>query len=461
MTIFVRNPRSPSPLANASRDRVTATATSVPRSLSDRYGKALEIDSRDWGVVVGDSAAAATNVAAINAAMSYVAGLGGGTLLLPPGVIYTNAPLDNCYNRVLVKGAGRDANHDVVAQLLGTLILPTAAVTALRHRTPSGDTNTRKNIGGGFVGLSVQGTTATRGLHVTSVSRGQYDVFVNECQGTEAFLFDCLVTGSTLGEAADNQNFTLRAGFRLTPAYGSSSCDGVKFAGSSNANTCIANDIQIDARVHDGVALRMFNCDNVTVRRLVCHATGSGRPFYVHGTNAGAGSYTDDNRIGTEIFTATSAGYVEGTDTSGTTTAGFVALFDLDRANSTPRPALGTGALYALIDSDALVKGFMFEQLAVGDSVANTAAARAGLGTETVRIVNGSNNHVVLSDADGTNKWGLNIDSGGDLRVSRISGSGSVSLPAAGSIKIGGQAVSLGAADSGGSGYRLLRVENA
>ena len=59
-----------------------------------------------------------------------------------------------------------------------------------------------------------------------------------------------------------------------------------------------------------------------------------------------------------------------------------------------------------------------------GDDITNVLAARARLGTGTLHLVNGSQNHMQLSDAANSNRWSLNIDGSGNLRVLRAAGSG-------------------------------------
>lgn len=53
-----------------------------------------QYDQRHWGVVVGDSSEATSNVTAINAAMTYIEGQGGGSLHVPEGVTHCSGTVN-------------------------------------------------------------------------------------------------------------------------------------------------------------------------------------------------------------------------------------------------------------------------------------------------------------------------------------------------------------------------------
>jgi hypothetical protein len=72
-------------------------------------------------------------------------------------------------------------------------------------------------------------------------------------------------------------------------------------------------------------------------------------------------------------------------------------------------------------------------------------------------IYNTSEAGAVMSD--GTNVWLFRIASG-NLNFSRSAGSGKLNLPAESLLLINSAQVSYGANDSGGSGFKLLRVPN-
>jgi hypothetical protein len=423
------------------------------------------IDASWFGLTQGSTSGSvpADNVTAITAAMAQCNTDGGGEVILPPtgtSYIAINSVLDNTYSNVLVKGAGRGFNHDVGANVArgGTRLLATAAITMARHRTVSGSASTPREDGGGFVGITLDsGGSATRILHVTSRYGGVYNFFFVNCEGTEAVLFDTLVTGTTLGEAADNQNFELDVVGRLIDSAASDACIGVVFNGSSNANTSIsAKLISIDIVHTNGDAVWFQNADNLVVNMLRSISVGTGRPFLVSGTRASNATYTDALYIG--LYSGTNAAYVEGTDTVGVTTAGRIVIDCLDDANGTPLPTGGTGALIVRRNSKGNAAGFAFERLVAGEAQSSVIAGKAAIGaSNSLMIYNTTEAHCVLSD--GTNVWLFRIESG-NLNFARSAGSGKLNLPADTNILINTAQLSFGANDSGGVGFKLLRVPN-
>jgi hypothetical protein len=388
---------------------------------------------------------------------------GGGEVILPPtgtSYIAINSVLDNTYSNVLVKGAGRGFNHDVGANVArgGTRIRATAAITMARHRTVSGSASTPREDAGGFVDITFDsGGSATRILHVTSRYDGIYRFFFVNCEGTEAVLFDSLVTSSTLGEAADNQNFELDVVGRLIDSAASDACIGVVFDGASNANSSIsAKRISIDIVHTNGDAVWFKNADNLLVNMLRSISVGTGRPFLVSGTRASNATYTEALHI--DLYTGSNASYVEGTDTGGVTTAGRIIIDRLDDANGTPLPTGGTGALIVRRNSKGNAAGYAFEKLVSGEAQSSTIAGKAAIGaSNSLMVYNTTEAHAVLSD--GTNVWLIRIQSG-NLNFNRSAGSGKLNLPADTNILINTAQLSLGAADSGGAGFKLLRVPN-
>ena len=423
------------------------------------------IDVSWFGLTQGSTSGSvpADNVTAITAAMVQCNADGGGEVILPPtgtSYIAINSVLDNTYSNVLVRGAGRGWNHDVGANVArgGTRIRATAAITMARHRTVSGSASTPREDGGGFVDITFDsGGSATRILHVTSRYDGIYRFFFVNCEGTEAVLFDSLVTSSTLGEAADNQNFELDVTGRLIDTTASDACIGVVFDGASNANSSISSKrISIDIVHTNGDAVWFKNADNMLVNMLRSISVGTGRPFLVSGARASNATYTEALHI--DLYTGTNASYVEGTDTGGVTTAGRIVIDRFDDANGTPLPTGGTGALIVRRNSKGNAAGFAFENLVAGEAQSSVISGKAAIGaSNSLMLYNGTEAHSVLSD--GTNVWLFRIQSG-NLNFARSAGSGKLNLPADTNILINTAQLSLGAADSGGVGFKLLRVPN-
>jgi len=130
----------------------------------------------------------------------------------------------------------------------------------------------------------------------------------------------------------------------------------------------------------------------------------------------------------------------------------------LDFGNGYTPPTIETGATAVWSDTRGLQAKFGYIGVPAGDNTTNTLAALSRLGSGTLHLVNGSENQMGLSDTSGTNEWSLSIDGSGNLRILRIAGTGNFNMPTTSAYN--GGAITLGAADSGGTGFRVLRVPN-
>jgi len=161
-------------------------------------------------------------------------------------------------------------------------------------------------------------------------------------------------------------------------------------------------------------------------------------------------------------FTANKAPVGRGTGTY-TYPATNNVIFSLDTDNATPTPVYETGATGVWADSRGFHGGSSGGLLSVGaafaDGITNLIAARARLGAGSLSLVNGSESHMILSDSANTNRWRIAILASGDLAIGRLAGSGSVDI--GGLVKFSNKAITEGADDSGGTGFRVLRVPNA
>lgn len=407
-----------------------------------------------FGITVGDDTAAAANAAAINAAMLQCSVDGGGVVEIPPTLsgadIAINAPLDNCYDNVIVRGAGASDIHDAPGSQPGTALKCTAAITALKMRSPYGGSNARKACMG-FDKLTVVGVQ-TRVLEIDSIRRGYVDIAFSGCAGTEAVLVKNGVSFSDLAESADTQRFDF---FRVRGYLGPTSADGVVLTGASNANTSLIKQGMIIDIVHyNGHQLRIKNADNIIAEIMGFRLpAGTGQPYYCHGTNAGASTFTSDIEI-----RGFGGGYIEGTEVAGTTIPAQVLQHGLDITNSATMPTLGTGARVWLQDNFGRI--YYLESVApayFGSSFTEGEQARSAAGANTPMTFR-SNSQDGLRFTDGLRTFTLRINSSGYVELVQLAGSTGINIT--GNMQLNGLAVSVGANDSGGAGFRLLRIPN-
>jgi len=131
----------------------------------------------------------------------------------------------------------------------------------------------------------------------------------------------------------------------------------------------------------------------------------------------------------------------------------------VDQGNGTLYPTADAGVIFGWHgDNNVWVKK-LGKQMILGDNDAPILFAAASFGTETLKVINASGNHMILTN--GTEIWGVNINTAnGDLRLQRVAGTGSVDVGNGAPVKIEGKTVLQGAVDTGGAGFRLLRVAN-
>ena len=96
--------------------------------------------------------------------------------------------------------------------------------------------------------------------------------------------------------------------------------------------------------------------------------------------------------------------------------------------------------------------------MVVADSLGAAANEEANIGSGSLRITNGSDAHLVI--ISGGSSWLVKTAAAtGNLEFARVSGAGAFVIPASAKIGAAG-AITYGANDSGGAGYKLLRVAN-
>jgi hypothetical protein len=420
-------------------------ARSVQAKLTDIYNAedyGYKTDGTDMGPVM-------------NALIQIVGDAGGGVIEVPAGAALIATTVDNNRARVLIRGAGTNTFHDVPPDTGGTLWYGLSAITLCRHRTPYGGPTAQKNTGGGFVGITLAGNNiATCALLVDSISEFTHELTMLDFAGIP-MQFTCGVTGTDLGEACDVQHGVQRLYIRQR--FGAAAnIDAVYHGGSSNANVSL-NELRYVIQHFNGDGVDFFSSDNNDIWLLTYAGGGTGKAAIHRGTSNIVLPYSRGNRF--HLVSGDSPMVFEGTDTPGVTVPSNGHIHMLDFENSTPFPTLGTGCVVPVMGANGVLYGTAHTKVPIADTAGNAINARNRLGTEAVRFYSTASNHVVLDD--GTNVWGVSIDAGtGDLRMVRAAGSGSVNVGNGAPVKINNKTVTEGAADSGGSGFKVLRVPN-
>lgn len=439
-----------------SADQIAAVAAVSPTARGDaeRWATRRAVAGQDFGLVADG---VTDDAPAINAIMAALAERGGGVVEMPPANIGILSPIDNQYARVLVQGAGREGLHDAGSRITGTRVLPLPGFVGsalLKHRTPYSST-AAKNTGGGFRYIETFG--GPRGLEVDTVAYAEYDLAIIAATGTEGALFKPGRSGIDIAEAADIQGCKIHLNVRQIDA-GVDTAHCVVFAASTNANVSLNTDVDIRAQHTHGHALWCRSADNNIISILgVRPVGGTGRTVQM-----GDASAYDPN-LGGNIFMRISG--VGGAHLLGTDTPGAVAnsaqVISLDTGNGTPLPTAGTGSSWQVYGTtDGVMMRQAMAGLALGNDYASTKAARGSVGSETLRVSNYSSNHIQLEDQN-ANASSISIEGlTGSLRLYANGGASPIDLNGGGDVQIFGQTITVGAVNSGGSGFRYLRVPN-
>lgn len=404
-----------------------------------------------FGITLGSTSGSvpANNVTAITAAMAQCSADGGGHVFLTgngTNYIAVNAPIDNIYNNVLVSGGTQFSTWSDAgtSPAYGVTILPTAAITVLKRRSPYGASNPR-TIGGGFEGLRVIGNnTATRLLEVDSVIGTRLHLHLQDSVGDEAAIFISGVTGTNLADGCTIQHADIKlivrqdgqssSGGGITSAR---AADCVRFQGSSNANMSINEGIMMDLVHYDGHGLIGDGDQNIFALFRATRAGGTGLAVYGLGPTASLPVGFENNIF--QQYSVNTAGYQEGTGDAGVIAGSVNSIEYNDVGNSSPRPTAGTASRWVIRDTQGRYTNLRAEALAIGAAASEADSAAAGLnGTIAAYLYNGSNSHSRWGTAGAV--WQQFVDaSTGDFTFSQVTGTDDLLLPAR--TKIGGEEI--------------------
>jgi hypothetical protein len=364
---------------------------------------------------------------------------------------------------VTIRGWGSDNFHDA-----GTPLANARAVlnwtgapggTMLEFRSPAGG---QMQSGGGCIGVAFKANgSAAVGLSVKSWSGGTFQRLYFDNPTTVGM--DVGVIAGSLVEAKDPQNnhFSQCASRHLEVSGGTGGI--LRLDGDAVANASLNVFEQLDCQFLNGNAYQLNNCDNnLLIRcRAIRAGGGTGYAALLNGSN------TFDLTARGNLFIHFSTNGTVPSLSKGTSSFTHPAynnhfLF-LDLDNATPEPTYEPGSTGTWTKANGVQGGSNGGLLGVGLAVGETAStfnqARAALGNSSAAIFNSAENHVVIGD--GTNRWSIAIQgSTGDLRINRAAGSGAVNVGNGSPVKINNKLVTEGATDSGGTGFRVLRVPN-
>lgn len=380
---------------------------------------------KDYGAV-GDGTT--DDTAAIQAAINAVQAAGGGPLNLPEGTYRISSTLTVTASNILLQGAGGDMSHNVGTQGASAstklVWVGSAGGTVVRFASPAGASLQKQN-GGGMTGIFIQcASSAAIGIQIVSWDMAEFRNIAIINPTTTGIDMN---VAATLGDPCDNQNNKLSQISIRCVEGGAASASFMRLDGDATANTSLNVFEQIDGVFVNGNAYLLKNCDNnLFIRCRAYRASGTGASIEFQGSNT-ASSQTARTNIFFH-FSSNAAAIARGTS-SYTNASTNNSLFLLDQDNSTPAPTVETGATvhYTRTDNIDVLPGF--QRAAIGATAGETASAKTRIAsTESLRVYNGSSDHMRLDD--GTGVWGLNVSSQ-NLRIIRVAGTGYYQLTTA------------------------------
>lgn len=392
---------------------------------------AVNAKNRRFGAV-GDGAT--DDRAAIQAAIDWVAGLGGGTVYLPPGTYAIGTGgLSITARGVKLRGAGAGFFNPSTGAEPATILkyVGVAGGDVLTVASVSGVGN-NKITGCGVIGLGVDGNAlAARGVVIQSVNESEFALAASGCTSVQLEVG----TVAALADARDPQmNLFHYVRVRATGAQ-----NGILMDCGVGANVSLNEFGYLYAQHESGYGIKLGNTDNNTFENLFASRIGGGTGVgVIFGAADGVTSAHSRGNVVMRCSPGSGGVTAQGTPTAANASADNLLLY-LDKENGAADPVIETGATLTWGTNKrvfALRAGMA--SLTLGDSHDAVTAELPNIGTASVRVRNGSDNHVRLVNGSG-HEWSIDIASAdGNLRLRRIAGTGVLSLFEG--LKVGGGA---------------------
>tara|TARA_R110000764_G_scaffold84391_1_gene165046 strand:+ start:7274 stop:9157 length:1884 start_codon:yes stop_codon:yes gene_type:complete len=441
------------------RDFTNAVGNQYLRRLDDG---ALDVK---WFGAVGDGVA--DDSAALIAAIAAASAKNGAEVVCPPGVYALASQIIVDDSNIVITGAGSTLYHDGgTGDTPATKFLWIGGATdaVFRFQTPNSGIGVSKKNGMGMHRAMIDGNSvASRSIIFTSIHSSNFsDLYSYGCLTDHYLLTTYTTTGAS--EAMDLQQCTFdNLKWRSIDSTALKLCSGLVLqahANPSTGNVSLNRFTNINGQSWNGSGgasgIVLSDGDNNDFNNCQVYRIGG---TVVAGILLIGNTFMDSNRFYGVTSGGTNGIVIQGTASGYSSNPKKCSFMLPDTGNGTQEPVVDAGVTYGWYDDQGVLAGMGYSKAAISDNIADAITQRALITTETLRISNNSQNHVILTTP--TASWGMNIDGAtGDLRFNRIAGSGSINLGNGAQVKINTKLVTEGAADSGGAGFKLLRIPN-
>ena len=353
---------------------------------------------------------------------------GGGVIIVPPGYTFAVANPINITSPFTVfdGGVGMPSFHNNGTNGYASALKWVGAMGGhVITFQPAPDSN-QDLAGCGFIGISIDcDSKADYGLRVMSARGGIWRSITVRSALVCGVEFGSMDDPSSLGiEPGDSQ---LHLAEQIDVYNQNTDGDCFRFSGShANGDASLMCVRQCGGTHLNGTAFKFAGCDNMNCYMLRSFrfpgGTGLGLEFTTNPTN----DYPANTNL--IIHWSSNAGsHAHGTDT--VAVAGYGNRVDyVDMGNNTQGILIGTGAGVIWNQSNGITymspwagegvqKHLTLQKLGLGDSKAGVDTVWVSQDTETLRVSNTANNHIVLTDEAASTLHGINLDSSGDLRI--------------------------------------------
>jgi hypothetical protein len=429
------------------------------------YGQAARVADAYFSVT---AYAGATPTIKAQAAIAAATASNGGTVVLPVESASISQTLAITNNNVKLIGAGSDTLRGA-----GTGTGPatkltwtgSAGGTMVQFKTPQSPTSQRR-YGMAAAGIDLYGADlAGLGFEFYGIIQGRFDNLSARNCTLGQIKTTCGVEGVDVAAGEPSLGgcvFTGLVADNRTVAGGTSTAKAFWLTGSINGNTSI-NEWHLCTSSYFGApGWYIENADNNTFFR--CGGFRLGGTAYTWDLQGPTGTGvlgSQANHFWNCGWDATYGCILRGTEagyTAGTTDNCF---WGIDGANGAGVPVLGTGCQWGVLIFDSGLVNFKQQMQAAigGNSFFEASSAAAALtSSDSLAIYNGSGRGILMKDGSGS--WLLALPGSGGLQIVRLTGTGKFNLPAVADTLVNGAQLSFGANDSGGAGFKLLRVPN-
>ena len=401
--------------SNLSSYKATGTGA-VTRTVASKLNDIVSV--KDFGAV-GDGVT--DDTAAIQAAITYVASINGGTVNIPVGTFKVTSTFTIANSNIVIQGAGSNTPHDAGTGASAATTLNYAGVSAtslymFNFITPP-NVGAAIRTGGGLLNIAIAcNALLAGGLKIISWRNANFTDLIVYNSVVSAYYVSCWKTGVEVPEAADTQRCEFnRCSYRSIDSSAVYNAKGFILTSeswpTSNANTSFNSFTYCGGQSYNGTSWYIVDTDNNNFISCTGGTVGTGKGFEIWGDS----NYFYDLSAGG----FPSAIYIYGTASGNIYNPVANCFMYSDNGNGTNYPNLDAGCRIQWLGSDGVAISAKSQHHVISDSNANANNISPG----TVSLVIDNSSDAGLAFTKGgvlANYWSIGFGSGttgNDLRI--------------------------------------------